>query len=938
MTDYKATLNLPHTDFPMKAGLSKREPERLAQWRQQDLYQRIRENAAGRPKFVLHDGPPYANGSIHIGHSINKVLKDVIVKARGFEGFDAPYVPGWDCHGLPIEHKVEQKVGKAGHKVDARTFREECRAYAAEQVEGQKKDFIRLGVFGDWDNPYLTMNYDTEANIVRALGQIVDKGLLTKGFKPVHWCLDCASALAEAEVEYQDKKSPAIDVAFAAVDPADFTARSGVEAGAPALVIWTTTPWTLPANQAVAVHPEVDYVLLSGDQDGRARELVVAEILADDAVERYGLENAQRSASFKGQVLESLTLRHPFLERQVPVVLGEHVTTDAGTGCVHTAPGHGEDDFLVGKRYGLEVDSPVQDNGVFRDGLPVVGGLHVNKANGPVIEALQEGGTLVAKKSITHSYPHCWRHKTPIIFRATAQWFISMGGHGLLERAREEVKTVTWTPDWGQARMEGMLRDRPDWCISRQRTWGVPITLFVDKDTSEPHPDTPRLIEEVAKRIEKEGIEAWFQLDPAELLDEQDVARYSKVTDVLDVWFDSGTTHFSVLEQRPELTVPADLYLEGSDQHRGWFQSSLLTSTAMRGAAPYKGVLTHGFTVDEQGRKMSKSLGNVIAPQEVWNELGADILRLWIASTDYRGEMTVSKNIFKQVADSYRRIRNTARFLLSNLNGFDPAANAVAPDDMLALDRWAVARAAQLQDELRELYNGYQFHQVYQRLHNFCANELGGFYLDIIKDRQYTSRGDSVARRSCQTALYHIAQALARWMAPILSFTAEEIHEHLPGDKADSVFLTTWYDGLFGLPADADMDLAFWERIQAVKQAVNKAIEEARNRKELRANLTADATLYVDDGVRALLERLGDELRFVTITSTAALEPLATAPAELEESAVAGLKVKVVPSPNPKCARCWHHRADVGVDPAHPEICGRCVTNVEGPREERHYA
>ncbi|MCH2557996.1 MAG: isoleucine--tRNA ligase [Alcanivorax sp.] len=937
MTDYKATLNLPHTDFPMKAGLATREPERLAQWRQQDLYRKIRETAAGRPKFVLHDGPPYANGSIHIGHSINKVLKDMIVKARGFEGFDAPYVPGWDCHGLPIEHKVEQKVGKAGHKVDARTFREECRAYAAEQLEGQKQDFIRLGVFGDWDNPYLTMNFDTEANIIRALGKIVDKGLLTKGFKPVHWCLDCASALAEAEVEYQDKKSPAIDVAFAAVDPADFAARTGVTATAPALVIWTTTPWTLPANQAVAVHPEVDYVLLSGEQDGRARQLVVAEALADTAIERYGLENVDRSPPFQGQVLENLSLNHPFLDRVVPVVLGEHVTVDAGTGCVHTAPGHGEDDFAVGKRYGLEVDSPVQDNGVFRDDLPVVGGLHVNKANGPVIEALKEHDVLIAKQSITHSYPHCWRHKTPIIFRATAQWFIGLGESGLLARAREEVKQVTWTPDWGQARMEGMLRDRPDWCISRQRTWGVPIALFVDKATSEPHPETPRLIEEVAQRVEKEGIEAWFQLDPAELLG-ADAERYSKVTDVLDVWFDSGTTHFSVLEQRPELTVPADLYLEGSDQHRGWFQSSLLTGTAIRDAAPYKGVLTHGFTVDEQGRKMSKSLGNVIAPQEVWNELGADILRLWIASTDYRGEMTVSKNIFKQVADSYRRIRNTARFLLSNLNGFDPSANAVAPDSMLALDRWAVARAAQLQDELRELYNGYQFHQVYQRLHNFCANELGGFYLDIIKDRQYTTREDSVARRSCQTALYLIAQALVRWMAPILSFTAEEIHEHLPGDKADSVFLTTWFDGLFDLPANADMDLAFWERVQAVKQAVNKAIEEARNRKELRANLAADATLYVDDALREQLTRLGDELRFVTITSTATLAPLAEAPADLEDSAVAGLKVKVAPSPHTKCARCWHHREDVGVDPAHPDICGRCVTNVEGPGEERDYA
>ena len=937
MTDYKATLNLPHTDFPMKAGLSQREPKRLDQWQQRDLYRRIREASAGRPKFILHDGPPYANGDIHIGHAVNKILKDIIVKARTLDGYDAPYVPGWDCHGLPIELKVEQKVGKAGHKVDAATFRKKCREFAAKQVAGQKRDFQRLGVFGDWDSPYLTMDYDTEANIIRALGKIAAGGHLTKGFKPVHWCLDCASALAEAEVEYEDKQSPAIDVAFAVTDPADFKSRTGVQAASPALVIWTTTPWTLPANRAVAVHPELDYVLLSGEQNGAAVALVVAEDLADTVSERFALTGAERSASFKGAALEHLTLRHPFLDRQVPVILGDHVTTDAGTGCVHTAPGHGEDDFIVGKQYGLEVDSPVQDNGLFREDLPVVGGLHVSKANQPVIDALKEGGTLVALETITHSYPHCWRHKTPIIFRSTAQWFIPMSEGGLLAQARAEVDKVQWLPEWGKARIEGMLRDRPDWCISRQRTWGVPIALFVDRATSEPHPDTPRLIEEVAKRVEQNGIDAWFDLEAEELLGD-DAERYTKVTDILDVWFDSGVTHYSVLEQRDELAVPADLYLEGSDQHRGWFQSSLLTSTAIRDAAPYKSVLTHGFTVDEQGRKMSKSIGNVIAPQEVWNDLGADILRLWVAATDYRGEMSVSKNILKQMADSYRRIRNTARFLLSNLNGFDPQRDAVAPDDMIALDRWAVGRADALQAELRELYDGYHFHLVYQRLHNFCGNELGGFYLDIIKDRQYTTPADSLARRSCQTALYHIAQALVRWMAPILSFTAEEIFELLPGERPESVFLTTWYDGLFPPADDADMDLAFWEQVQAVKQAVNKAIEEARNRKELRANLAADATLYVDERLAGLLGRLGDELRFVTITSTATLAPLADAPAELPDSAVAGLKVRVAPSPHDKCVRCWHHRPDIGTHPEHPELCGRCVTNLDGDGEERHYA
>ncbi|MCG8392422.1 MAG: isoleucine--tRNA ligase [Pseudomonadales bacterium] len=935
MTDYKATLNLPHTGFPMKAGLSQREPARLKEWQQKQLYQKIREAFAGRPKFILHDGPPYANGDIHIGHAVNKILKDMIIKSRTLAGFDAPYVPGWDCHGLPIELMVEKKVGKAGHKVDARTFRKKCREYASKQVNGQKSDFMRLGVFGDWDNPYLTMDYAFEANIIRSLGKIVDNGHLQQGFKPVHWCLDCASALAEAEVEYYDKTSPAIDVAFPVVDVADFTARSGIEAEAPALVIWTTTPWTLPANRAVAVHAELDYVLLSGELDGQHRQLLVAEALADDLVERWGMENVSRSTAVKGEKLESLSLQHPFLDSQVPVILGEHVTTDAGTGLVHTAPGHGADDFVVGQQYDLDPVSPVLDNGLFRDDLPVVGGVHVAKANEPVIEALKEQGTLVKLAKIEHSYPHCWRHKTPLIFRATAQWFVSMDKAGLLPRARQEVDKVQWLPEWGKARIEGMLTDRPDWCISRQRTWGVPITLFVNRETGELHPDTPALIEKVAQRVEQEGIDAWFDLEPAELLgDEAD--QYSKVTDTLDVWFDSGVTHYCVLDQREQLRVPADLYLEGSDQHRGWFQSSLLTSLAIRDAAPYETVLTHGFTVDEQGRKMSKSIGNVIAPQEVWNELGADILRLWVAATDYRGEMSVSKDILKQMGDSYRRIRNTSRFLLSNLSGFDPAADALQPEQMLALDRYIVDRTLQLQDEIQALYDGYHFHQVYQKLHNFCALDLGGFYLDIIKDRQYTTQADSVARRSCQTALYHIAQALVRWMAPILSFTAEEIYENLPGERLDSVFLAEWYTGLFALD-DADMGRDFWAQVQEVKQAVNKAIEGARRDKLIKGGLSAEVVLYVDADREALLNKLGDELRFVTITSAATLKPLSEAPAELEET-VAGLKVQVVASEYTKCVRCWHHQPDVGSHAEHPELCGRCVTNVEGDGEVRRYA
>ncbi|MCH8544762.1 MAG: isoleucine--tRNA ligase [Alcanivorax sp.] len=942
MTDYKSTLNLPDTSFPMKAGLAQREPTQLDIWQQNKLYQAIRERFAGKPKYVLHDGPPYANGSIHIGHSVNKILKDIIIKSRTLSGFDAPYVPGWDCHGLPIEHKVEQKVGKPGHKVDARTFRAECRKYAASQVDGQREDFKRLGVFGDWDNPYLTMDFGFEANIIRALGRIVDNGHLQKGFKPVHWCLDCGSALAEAEVEYQDKQSYSIDVSFPVVDAADFAARTGVQADAGAVTIWTTTPWTLPANKAVAVHPELDYVVLSGSNEQGPQTLIVAAELAETVTQRAALEQVSTSATFQGAVLEHLRLQHPFLDIEVPVILGEHVTTDAGTGCVHTAPGHGQDDFIVGQRYGLETDSPLLDNGLFAEGAPVVGGQHVTKANEPVLEALRERGRLVACEKITHSYPHCWRHKTPLIFRATAQWFVSMDQAGLHARANEAVNDVTWLPEWGKARIEGMLRDRPDWCISRQRTWGVPIALFVDRETSTPHPETLRLIEAVAKKVEGEGIDAWFDLDAEAFLAEQgladDAARYQKVTDTLDVWFDSGVTHFCVLDQNPALTVPADLYLEGSDQHRGWFQSSLLTSLAIRNAPPYKTVLTHGFTVDEDGRKMSKSLGNVIAPQEVTSTLGADILRLWVSATDYRGEMSVSHGILKQMGDSYRRIRNTARFLLANLNGFVPSENALQPDDMLALDRWVVDRAAALQDEIQQLYDTFQFHQVYQRIHHFCSVDLGGFYLDIIKDRQYTTQTDSRARRSCQTALHHIAEALVRWMAPILSFTAEEIWQHLPGERDSSVFLVEWYDGLFRLPADSTMDAAFWQQVQQVKQAVNKAIEDARNEKVVRANLAADAVLYVDPALHAVLAAFGDELRFVTITSTATLRPLAEAPETLEPSLLSGLKVAITASPHTKCGRCWHHREDVGSHAAHPEICGRCVDNIDGEGEVREYA
>jgi isoleucyl-tRNA synthetase len=938
-TDYKATLNLPNTEFPMKANLPQREPEQLERWRNTDLYRQIRETFRGRPKFVLHDGPPYANGEIHIGHAVNKILKDIIVKSKGLAGFDAPYVPGWDCHGLPIELKVEKKIGKAGVKVDAGEFRKACRAYAAEQVDIQRKEFIRLGVFGDWENPYLTMDFRFEADIVRALGRICANGHLVKGAKPVHWCTDCGSALAEAEVEYENKRSPAIDVRFRALDGADLIRRchsvpGHAGSGPISVVIWTTTPWTLPANQAVALGPDVEYVVVEcPDRDER---LVVADALMKDVMLRCGIENYRVVAYCTGSALEGAKLRHPFYERLVPVILGDHVTLDAGTGAVHTAPGHGQEDYVVGQSYGLPVDNPVGDDGKFLPNTPLFAGEHVMSANAHVIEVLKEHGTLLHEARIDHSYPHCWRHKTPVIFRATPQWFIAMEKNHLRRLALEEIKQVQWIPDWGQARIEGMVANRPDWCVSRQRNWGVPIALFVHRETGEVHPNTLDLIEQVARRIEQRGIDAWFDLNPAELLGE-DEAHYRKMSDTLDVWFDSGVTHFCVLNRRDGLGFPADLYLEGSDQHRGWFQSSLLASTAINGTAPYRQVLTHGFTVDAQGKKMSKSAGNVVAPQKVMQNLGADVLRLWVSSTDYEAEMSVSDEILKRTADVYRRLRNTARYLLANLAGFDPAQHRVAQDDLLALDRWAVDRAFQLQKDVAEAYETYQFHRVYQKVHHFCSVDLGSFYLDVLKDRQYTCREDSLPRRSGQTALYHIAEALVRWLAPILSFTADEIWRYLPGERSPSVFLETWYKGLFPLDDASPYNRELWDFVLKVREAVSKEMEVPRVRGDIGSSLDAEVALYGSEPVLEKLSRLGDELRFVFIASNVTLSPLSGAenalPTEIE-----GLELKVTVSGQAKCVRCWHRRPDVGRHPEHPELCGRCVENVTGTGEVRRYA
>ena len=935
MTDYKHTLNLPETAFPMRGNLAKREPDMLADWQERRLYERLREKAKGRPKFVLHDGPPYANGPIHIGHAVNKIIKDVIVKSKSMAGFDAPYVPGWDCHGLPIEKKVEDRVGRVGVKVDANEFRRICREYATEQIELQRKDFKRLGVLGSWDEPYLTMDYKTEAGIVRALGQIALSGHMHKGTKPVHWCTDCGSALAEAEVEYEDKKSFSIYVRYLFVDENALLELLPEARGEGALstLIWTTTPWTLPASQAVSVHPEFEYVVVSVAGE---RLLLAAELL-EDVMQRAKHEDYAVLARISGAKLEGLLLQHPFLAREVPLILGEHVTTDAGTGAVHTAPGHGQEDFVVGNKYGLEVDNPVGSDGCFLPRTEFFAGESVHKVNPHVIEVLKERGKLFKVDKMVHSYPHCWRHKTPLIFRATPQWFVSMDQQGLRANALKSIKEVQWIPEWGEARIHGMIANRPDWCISRQRTWGSPITLFVHKETGELHPHTDELVEAVAQRVEQGGIEAWFALDKAELLG-TDADDYDKVSDTLDVWFDSGTTHHAVLKEHPDLTFPADMYLEGSDQHRGWFHSSLLTSTAMHGHAPYKEVLTHGFTVDGKGQKMSKSLGNVIAPQSVTNKLGADILRLWVASADYSREMTVSDEILKRTADAYRRIRNTSRFLLSNLGDFDPAKHLVAKEDMLPLDRWAVHQAAQVQENVKDAYARYQFHQVTQEIQKFCSMDMGSLFLDITKDRQYTMQANSPGRRSAQTAVYHILQAMLPWMYPVLSFTAEEILTHLPGEHEEAVLFMQWYDGLFELDADSAISADDWVQIFAVREAVSKQLEQVRADGNIGAALSAEIDLYCSEATGAALAKLGDELKFVFITSAARLHDLAN---KLDTAVEVMDQVFVDVQPaaaDKKCTRCWHHAADVGSHAEHPELCGRCVLNVDGAGESRQYA
>ncbi len=945
MADYKHTLNLPDTPFPMRGDLARREPLRVKEWNDKGIYKRLRAVALGRPRFVLHDGPIFANGDIHIGHAMNRILKDVIVKSKGMSGFDAPYVPGWDCHGMPIEVQIEKKHGK---NLPAGETQRLCRAYATEQIAQQKLDFQRLGILGDWDNPYLTMDYRNEADEIRGLGQLLKKGYIFRGLKPVNWCFDCGSALAEAEVEYEDRKDPAVDVGFGFFENEKiakaFELRSLPDKPG-WIVIWTTTPWTLPGNQALNVNPEFDYALIDTDRG----LLIVADAMlapgdVPEATEeefdglampkllaKYGVKVWRLIGKAKGRALEGIRFRHPFYDRDSPVYLGEYVTLDAGTGIVHSSPAYGVEDFESCRRYGMKDDeilTPVQGDGKYAASLPLFGGLSIWDANPKIVKLMQEKGTLFAVDwKHVHSYMHCWRHKTPVILRATIQWFASMdkkvAGESLREAALRGIEATEFFPAWGKARLHGMVANRPDWTLSRARQWGVPLPFFVHKETGTLHPRTLELMEEVARRVEKGGIEAWQTVTTAEFLG-ADAAHYEKVKDTLDVWFDSGSTHFTVLKgsHAAESSFPADLYLEGSDQHRGWFHLSLLVSCMMNGVPPYKALLTHGFVIDMEGRKMSKSKGTGTAPQQVAGTLGAEILRLWVGSGDYSGELTISNEILKRVVESYRRIRNTLRFLLANTSDFDPSKHAVPVAQMTEIDRYALALAARLQAAVVEDYKVYQFHLVTQKLLGFCSEDLGGFYLDILKDRLYTCGADSRARRSAQTALWHIAQSLVRLMAPILSFTAEEAWKTFPGNAETSIFEELWH--AIPDPALEPKALEAWGKVREFREIAMKKIEERREAKEIGSSLAAELDIGAKGQMHDALARLGDELRFVLITSRASVT--------MEQGS--GARVKVKASAHPKCERCWHYRADVGK----AGLCERCESNLNGAGEERRHA
>ena len=949
--DYRSTLNLPDTPFPMRGDLPKREPVWVKQWEDQGIYQKLRAARCGAPKFVLHDGPPYANGQIHMGHAVNKILKDMIVKARQLQGMDAAYIPGWDCHGLPIENAIEKKFGR---KLARDDMQAKSRAYATEQIDLQREDFKRLGVLGDWDHPYRTMDFKNEADEILAFKRVVERGFVYRGLKPVYWCFDCGSSLAEFEIEYADKKSQTLDVGFLCAEPAKLAAAFGVAALAKDAfaVIWTTTAWTIPANQALNAHPELSYALV----DTERGLLVLAEDLVSKCLERFGLSGTVL-ATTNGKALAGINFKHPFAhvdagyDRLSPIYLADYVSAEDGTGMVHSAPAYGVEDFNSCVAHGMAYDdilNPVQGNGAYAPELPLFGGQHIWKACPVIIEALKGAGRLFATDNIVHSYPHCWRHKTPVIYRAAAQWFIRMDeGVGVFTKdkapktlrqlALDAIEQTAFYPENGKTRLRDMIAGRPDWCISRQRSWGVPLPFFLHKDSGELHPRTMEILDIAASMVEQGGIEAWSKASTEDILARVDCAldapNYTKSSDILEVWFDSGTTHTTVLKgSHPGSGHPdgpeTDLYLEGHDQHRGWFHSSLLTACAMYGRAPYKGILTHGFTVDSKGHKMSKSAGNGVDPQETSKKLGAEIIRLWVAASDYSGDIAGDDKILARVVDTYRRIRNTLKFLLANVSDFDPAVDAVPLDQMLEIDRYALSRAAQLQADILAHYEVYEFHPVVAKLQIYCSEDLGSFYLDVLKDRLYTTAPKSLARRSAQTALWQITQAMLRWMAPFLSFTAEEAWAVLgaagktPVKHKESIFMDTYVE----LDAADTALLAKWTRIREIRDAVNKEIETLRADGKVGSSLQANVALTVNRDDHALLLSLGGDLKFVFITSA------------IELIAGDALFIRARASNGIKCERCWHYVDDMGHDSAHPTICGRCSSNLYGAGEERVFA
>jgi isoleucyl-tRNA synthetase len=926
--DYKNTLNLPKTDFPMKANLKDLEPRTILRWKEQGTYDQVRERNKGMKTYILHDGPPYANGHIHIGHALNKILKDIIVKYKSMQGFSSPYVPGWDCHGLPIEHQVLKNLGPKKEGMGKAEIRKLCREYAAKFIDIQRGEFKRLGVFGDWDNPYLTMNYPYEAAIVRELGKFVGAGGVYKGKKPVYWCGSCETALAEAEVEYADHESPSISVRFALPDAANvFPSLTGKNV---AVVIWTTTPWTLVSNLAVALHPEFDYVAVD---IGSNSVIIVAEALLAQSLEKFKVNEHRVIEKFKGKKLVGLKARHPFIDRDSRVILGEHVTLEAGTGIVHTAPGHGQEDYEVGMRYGLEVYAPVDHKARFTKEAGQFAGEHVHKANKAIIALLKEKNALLAEEKITHSYPHCWRCKNPVIFRATEQWFISMQNNDLLKKTVENVHKVTWVPAWGKDRFLSMVEKRPDWCISRQRAWGVPIVAFTCNDCGQLLLDKS-VIDHVAVLVEQEGADVWFTKSATDLLPPGTVCKKCgkadlvKEMDILDVWFDSGVSHAAVLKQRPELSWPADMYLEGSDQHRGWFQSSLLTSVGTTGQAPYRTVLTHGFTVDGQGRKMSKSAGTGVAPQEVIDKYGAEVLRLWVSAADYRDDVRISPEILTHLAEAYRRIRNTSRYLLGNLSDFDHETDRVADKDLLEIDRWAMHRLQKLIQRVQKAYDEFEFHVVFHSLHNFCAVDMSAFYLDILKDRLYTAKAASLERRSGQTTMHAILSAMIRLMAPVLSFTADEVWGYMKeSGRLKSVFLTD-FPGATTAYLDDALD-ARWDRIIAVRGEAARVLEGLRRDKKIGHSLDAALTLYAAPELYELLSNYKKDLAFIFIVSSVTLAKEADATADAFASEVIqGLRIAAGPAAGAKCGRCWMYSETVGTVTEHPEICSRCAGNL----------